>query len=251
MDESVKPTSMSGRTSFSPPPQRESSSQKIRDAVARCGSGIHLIDPMVGADLPTGLEKSDFVVLASADYHEICNTASHLDQAGVKIPAVIYLPKYDEVAELLSLRLGAYDVVHHKMSTRVISERITAAQTLHNQGFRPPGSRRSVKRAVAGPHVAVDIPNQHLLVEGRTIGLTPAETRIVEVLWNSRDCLISREDLAQAVDPDMPKAKSRVIDSHIKRIRTKLLDAGISKHLITSVYGAGYRMVGETRPDPS
>ncbi|SHM70751.1 DNA-binding response regulator, OmpR family, contains REC and winged-helix (wHTH) domain [Roseovarius litoreus] len=240
-----------GCETFNPSRQSKVSCQKIREAVAHCGSGIHLIDPTTGVNLPTGLKSSDFVVLASSDYHQICNTASHLDQAQGKIPAVIYLPKYDEVAELLGLRLGVYDVVHHKMSTRVIKERITAAQSLHIHGTGPLPSRMVEESAVASPHIDVDIQNQHLLVEGRKISLTPAETKIVEFLWNSRDSLISREDLAKAVDPNMPKTKSRVIDSHIKRIRTKLLDAGISKHLITSVYGGGYKMVSEQRLGPS
>lgn len=249
MADSEKQILKNGCETLNTPCQSDVSWQKIRDAVAHCGSGIHLIDPAIGVNVPKDLKNSDLVVLASADYHQICNTTSHLDQTQGKIPAVIYLPKYDEVAELLGLRLGVYDVVHHKMSTRVIRERITAAQSLHIHDTRPTSSRGSMECAFAGPHIDVDIQNQHLLVEGRTISLTPAETKIIGVLWNNRDNLISREDLAKAVDPNTPKSKIRVIDSHIKRIRTKLLDAGISKHLIASVYGGGYKMVCEHRPE--
>jgi DNA-binding response OmpR family regulator len=242
MPEHAKATIMNASANPTASTQAESL-KKLHSAVAQCGFDVELFDPTCDMDFLSVIRAAKFSVLVSSDYQEICSAARYFDQDGAKTSAVIYLTQYDEVAELLGLRLGAYDVVHDNMSARVICERITAARNFHKKIAQISVSHDDKNDEAAVPDVLFDLRNQQFRFRGEIIALTRVETKIIELLWQNRECLVSRDELAEAVFPHKTTIKERIIDSHIKRIRYKFADAGISKHLITSVYGGGYKMI--------
>ena len=52
----------------------------------------------------------------------------------------------------------------------------------------------------------------------------------------------SRDQLMNRLYPDHRVVVDRTIDSHIKNLRRKLLEAGSEDEPIRSVYGVGYRL---------
>jgi DNA-binding response OmpR family regulator len=83
--------------------------------------------------------------------------------------------------------------------------------------------------------------------------LTPSEYRILTVLAERPNQVVSRESLAKLAWADPTKTHSRTIDVHIGRLRIKLTQAGWAAGRnpppIVAVREFGYKLVGEpTRP---
>jgi two-component system phosphate regulon response regulator PhoB len=83
------------------------------------------------------------------------------------------------------------------------------------------------------------LENDHRVVfRGNEIHLTHTEYQIVSVLINNVNQVRSRESLLQEVWGAIPEEGTRVVDSHVKRLRGKLGGAGDYIH---TIYGVGYR----------
>ena len=78
-------------------------------------------------------------------------------------------------------------------------------------------------------------------VEDKEQELTPVEFALLEVLYESPGRIYSRERLMDRIYQDRRVVSDRTIDSHVKKLRRKLLALVPDKELIHSVYGAGYR----------
>ena len=78
-------------------------------------------------------------------------------------------------------------------------------------------------------------------VDGESIGLTPTEYAIVEVLARRSPAVVGRDAIANHAWPDMlDPIGSNSIDVHIARLRAKLVAAGIRFEAVRRV---GYRLV--------
>ncbi len=74
--------------------------------------------------------------------------------------------------------------------------------------------------------------------------LSSSEISLLVAFLQSRGRELSREELSELVARDGGEVSVRAIDSHVSRLRKKFADHG-GKHLISTVYGVGYRWAGE------
>ena len=75
----------------------------------------------------------------------------------------------------------------------------------------------------------------------QAIELTSIEFWLLQVLYDQPGRIFSRSKLMDLIYQDQRIVCDRTIDSHIKKLRKKLLDLLPEQELIHSVYGAGYR----------
>jgi two-component system response regulator BaeR len=73
------------------------------------------------------------------------------------------------------------------------------------------------------------------------IELTSIEFELLQVMYLQPGRIFSRHKLMNMIYPDQRIVSDRTIDSHIKKLRKKLLELVPEQDLIESVYGAGYR----------
>ena len=79
------------------------------------------------------------------------------------------------------------------------------------------------------------------MVGTHTIDLTPSEFDLLAVLMSSPGRVVSRQDLLDVVQGVRPDRNARLIDLHIKNLRSKIeLDPHCPRYIQT-VYGFGYR----------
>jgi hypothetical protein len=91
--------------------------------------------------------------------------------------------------------------------------------------------------------IVIDLPTQTVWRSGRAVRVTPTEFRLLVALVRRRGAVVSREDLRRDVWPDGTEVQSRVIDSHIARLRRKLEnDPKQPRHILTAL-AAGYRFL--------
>ena len=87
--------------------------------------------------------------------------------------------------------------------------------------------------------LSIDIPGHEVTVEGRVVGLTALEFKLLIDLARHRGFVRSREALLEAVWHHAGTLETRTVDTHIKRLREKLGDVG---RQIETVRGVGYRL---------
>jgi two-component system response regulator PhoP len=88
--------------------------------------------------------------------------------------------------------------------------------------------------------ISLDKVAHTVKVEGRSISLTTAEYRILELLMDNPDKLLTHEVIMQHIWHDNIDNEGNTLDVHLSRLRRKL---GFTrgKCPIENIYGQGYR----------
>ena len=86
-----------------------------------------------------------------------------------------------------------------------------------------------------------------VLTDGQGVELTTVEFQLLQALYQKPSRIFSRSKLMDLIYQDQRIASDRTIDSHIKKLRKKLIDLLPDQELIHSVYGAGYRYDPQNR----
>jgi two-component system phosphate regulon response regulator PhoB len=162
-------------------------------------------------------------------------------------PAIVMLTaKGDEIDRVVGFELGADDYVTKPFSMRELLLRVGTTFKGHRAQYGeimaeredPPAPPSGVRRRlVAGP-LSVDVDGHHVFVSGQEVHVSILEMRLLVYLMESRGHVRSREDLLSDVWGYKPGVSTRTVDTHVKRLRDKLGDAGL---LIETVRGMGYR----------
>lgn len=110
--------------------------------------------------------------------------------------------------------------------------------------------RRMDVSAPAGPEdilesepFLIDLSERKVYKNGRTVKLTPIEFMLLRYLITHTHKALSRNELLDAVWGSSYMSDSKVVDVHIKRLRTKIQDEDPREYIAT-VWGTGYRWQG-------
>jgi len=155
------------------------------------------------------------------------------------IPIVMLTARSAESDRVLGLELGADDYVVKPFSTRELVLRLEAicrrqARTGAGGAPTPPGNR-TLK---SGP-IELDTEAFIARVNDEEIPLTLLEFRLLAYLVEGKGRVRTREGLLSDVWNTSPELETRTVDTHVKRLRDKLGEAG---ELIETVRGLGYRI---------
>lgn len=136
---------------------------------------------------------------------------------------------------IAGLKLGADDYVSKPFAFEELLARIEAVIRRH----RGKGGSR-----IASADVVVDLGEGRATRDGRQLGLTGIEFRILAALMRSAGQLVTYAQLAEAVWAVTTGPDSNSLEVHVSRIRQKLEAAG-GPRLIQTVRGLGYRFSPE------
>ena len=145
-----------------------------------------------------------------------------------EVPILMLTARVEEIDRLLGLELGADDYICKPFSPREVVARVRAVL----RRTRPPDTTTE-------PLVVLDEERFEARVHGKALILTPVEFRLLGKLASQPGRVFSREQLIGALYADHRVVSDRTVDSHVKNLRRKLIEAGIDP--ITAVYGVGYR----------
>ncbi|WP_425144781.1 winged helix-turn-helix domain-containing protein [Deinococcus sp.] len=112
---------------------------------------------------------------------------------------------------------------------------IAAAQTATPPS--QPDAAARMRRSVGGSHsLDIDPQERSAFLDGQRIALTSKEYLLIELLFVSRGRLFSRDDILERLWGLEFRGDDRVIDTYVKRVRSKL-----GPEAIETVRGLGYR----------
>ena len=150
------------------------------------------------------------------------------------IPIIFLTALSDEEDKLLGYELGADDYVTKPFSMSVLYAK-TMALIKRNRRTVLTGDRMEANG------ITLELSTRKVWAGRREVAVTPMEFAIMRCLMMNRNMVMSREQLlikCWGYDYD---GESRVVDTHIKRLREKL---GQHSDCIKTVIKAGYKLEG-------
>jgi len=146
------------------------------------------------------------------------------------IPVIMVTARGDEVDRVVGFELGADDYVVKPFSVRELMLRVRAVLKRGQQEGGPIQASFGILK--------IDSPGHHVWVNEDEVRLTALEFRLIEALFSRRGRVQTRETLLMDVWGIEADVTTRTVDTHIKRLREKLGEAGM---YIETIRGVGYR----------
>jgi two-component system phosphate regulon response regulator PhoB len=161
------------------------------------------------------------IMLPGIDGFEVCRTIKQ-DPKLKNIPIMI-----------VGLELGADDYIVKPFSPRELLLRLKAI-------LRRGKMEEEKKDLLSAGDLLIDIPKHTASIKNKEIELTPMEFKLLVTLLERRGRVQTRERLLSDVWEMDSTIDTRTIDTHVKRIRSKLGKMG---KLIKTVRGMGYKFM--------
>jgi len=145
-----------------------------------------------------------------------------------RIPVIVLTAQNDEFTQLNAFGLEADEFIDKPFSPLVMTKRIKAWL----KRIYPENSIVKLK------DFWVDFFNYRVTnILGEEIILTSTEFKILRILFHNKDRVVTREALIESVWGSEYRYDIRILDSHIKNLRKKLVS-----EIIITVKGVGYRI---------
>ena len=151
------------------------------------------------------------------------------------IPIIILTAKTEEVDRVVGFELGADDYVTKPFSVRELILRVKA---ILKRGIDSPQQENDSFDIEAGD-IRLNLDAHQVFVGDEEITLTALEFRLLKHLLDRRGRVQTRDQLLEEVWGYSSDVTTRTVDTHIKRLREKLLGAG---DCIQTIRGVGYRL---------
>jgi two-component system alkaline phosphatase synthesis response regulator PhoP len=151
------------------------------------------------------------------------------------VPIIMLTALTTDDDRLAGLDLGADDYVTKPFSPRELAARVRAVLR------RLPGERGPEK--VEYKALIVDFLKHEAFLEGRPLGLTPVEFKVLGALVKEPGRVFSRAQIIEKAFGHDFDGFDRTIDVHILKLRRKLEKDPRHPRMIGTVYGAGYKLL--------
>jgi DNA-binding response OmpR family regulator len=219
-------------------------------------------EPQLQKTLRAYLEREGYAVQSAADGRDALNIAAafrpDLIVLDVMLPGLdgyevlqavrrssdVYVlmltARAEEFDRVMGLTLGADDYLTKPFSPRELVARVKA---ILRRGRDATGGRatNATEPALVFGGLRLDPAARRVWKEDQEIDLTPIEFDLLHTLARHPGRVLSREQLIEHVWGYDYYGDERIIDTHIRRLRTKIeSDPAAPTHVVT-VRGAGYR----------
>jgi len=156
------------------------------------------------------------------------------DESLSRCPIVMLTARVEDQDKVVGLELGADDYVSKPFNPREVVARVRAVLRRTQAG---PVRTRVIQ---AGP-LMIDLDKHLAQAGGQPLHLTPTEFELLRVLAEHPDRALTRSELIELALGYQYDGLDRTVDSHIKNLRHKLSEAGLSSEWLETEFGVGYR----------
>lgn len=176
------------------------------------------------------------IMMPEMDGFSLCSAIRELSS----VPIIIVSARDSETDRIIGLNLGSDDYLTKPFSPMELVARVKSIfrrielDTRNNSGTHP----------VLAADVVFYPDRRAAECKGKNLNLTVMEFNLMLYLASNKNRAISREELLNKVWGFESDTGTRATDDMIKRIRSKLLDAG-SNLTIETVWGYGFRIAGD------
>ncbi|CAN7713102.1 phosphate regulon transcriptional regulator PhoB [Acidovorax sp. LjRoot66] len=154
-----------------------------------------------------------------------------------RVPIVMLTARGDEWDKVTALDAGADDYMTKPFSTQELLARIRAVM---RRNMFDPGREK-----VTIGQLTLDAATHRVTFNAQELELGPREFKLLRYLMTHAERIHTRSHLLDMVWSENVLIEERTVDTHVKRLRDALGDAGA---MIETVRGAGYRLIANSQP---
>ena len=186
--------------------------------VVEAGDGEEAIDIF--------LEQKDIaLMMPKMDGWEVCRTIRKYSQ----VPIIMLTARGEEQDELQGFSLGVDEYISKPFSPKILVARVEAI-------LRRSSTMSQEVIDVGGIHI--DKSAHQVLVDGKNVDLSYKEFELITYFAENQGIALSREKILNNVWNYDYFGDARTIDTHVKKLRSKLGDKG---DYIKTIWGMGYK----------
>ncbi len=145
------------------------------------------------------------------------------------VPIIMLTAKSDERDELLGFELGVDEYISKPFSPKILVARVEAI-------LRRAGTVAAETTEIGG--IVLDKSAHQVSVDGRPIDLSVKEFELLTYFIDNKGMALSRERILNNVWNYDYFGDARTIDTHVKKLRSKMGDKG---DYIKTIWGMGYK----------
>lgn len=165
------------------------------------------------------------VMMPKMDGWEVCKTIRQYS----KIPIIMLTARSEERDELQGFSLGVDEYITKPFSPKILVARVEAI-------LRRSNKVSSDVLEVGG--ITVDKLAHQVLIDGKEIDLSYKEFELLTYFLENQNIALSREKILNNVWNYDYFGDARTIDTHVKKLRSKL---GAKGEYIKTIWGMGYK----------
>lgn len=166
------------------------------------------------------------VMMPKMDGWEVCKEIRQFS----KVPIIMLTAKGEENDELLGFELGVDEYISKPFSPKILVARVDAI-------LRRTNNLDENEMIVAGD-IEINKAAHTVKVKDKPIELSFKEFELLEYFIKNKSIALSRENILNNVWNYDYFGDARTIDTHVKKLRAKLGDAG---DYIQTIWGMGYK----------
>ena len=153
-----------------------------------------------------------------------------------QIPVIMLTAKGDEDDELHGYSLGADAYLAKPSSPRVLVAHVAAVVR------RTSGGETGESDVIEKAGIRIDETAHEVTVDGQVVDLSVKEFDLLSYFMKNEGIALSREKILNNVWEYDYFGDARTIDTHVKKLRSKLGEKG---DLIKTIWGMGYKFVSD------
>ena len=148
-----------------------------------------------------------------------------------KVPIIMLTAKSEEQDELLGFELGVDEYITKPFSPKILVARVEAIlrRTSANDG----------DNVLSAGGICIDKSAHSVTIDGQSIDLSYKEFELLTFFMENKGIALSREKILNNVWNYDYYGDARTIDTHVKKLRSKMGDKG---DMIKTIWGMGYKL---------
>lgn len=175
------------------------------------------------------------VMMPKMDGWETCKEIRKYSQ----VPVIMLTAKSDERDELLGFELGIDEYITKPFSPKILVARVSAILRRTSDAL--------LEDKLSAGDISMDLAAHLVSVDGKYVELSFKEFELLQYFIMNKGVALSREKILNNVWNYDYFGDARTIDTHVKKLRSKLGDKG---DYIKTVWGMGYKFeVDDERVD--
>jgi two-component system response regulator ResD len=172
------------------------------------------------------------VMMPKMDGWQVCREIRQYS----KIPIIMLTARGDERDELIGYNLGVDDYISKPFSPKILVARVGAI-------LRRSGAAKEDRIEAGG--IVINQAAHQVTIDGKSIDLSFKEFELLTYFVENKGIALSREKILNAVWNYDYYGDARTIDTHVKKLRSKLGEKGA---LIKTIWGMGYKFSTDEEP---
>ena len=204
----------------------------IKDFLVK--SGYEVIEAENGeAAVDVFLEDKDIaliildIMMPKMDGWEVCREI----RKNSKVPIIMLTAKSSEADELRGFEMGVDEYISKPFSPKILVARVEAVLRRSNAAI--------VDETISAGCIEIDKSAHQVKIDGNVIELSYKEFELLTYFAENQGIALSREKILNNVWNYDYFGDARTIDTHVKKLRSKLGERG--SEYIKTIWGMGYK----------